>query len=57
MGSMNPILSLDAGIVVLQSAGADQIVGRIDVLSIHAFGHQAPNLLLGEVDCRRWVGK
>lgn len=51
---MNPILLLDTGIVV-QSAGANQIVGRIHVLSIDAFGQQPPNLLLCEIYCSPWI--
>ena len=53
---MNPILPLDPGIVI-QSAGANEIVGRIHVLGIDAFGPQPPNFLLCEVHCRRRVGK
>ena len=41
----------------IESACAHEIVGRIHELRIDAFGQQAANLLLGEIDCRPGVGK
>jgi hypothetical protein len=37
--------------------GANQIVGRIYVLSIHTFTHEPPDFLLGEVDGGTRIGK
>jgi hypothetical protein len=41
----------------VESPGANQILGRIYVLSSHALTNEPPDLLLGEVDGGTRIGK